>query len=140
MGPTKLGFWLSSSCPTLCRASTSWLRFSKKDVDGRDEPGHDEKAIPFRNELEMPDTFSVRLSEAIGPGEIRSRPDRKPLRLRFMRPDRGRRDQMLVEAQFRAGHPQGETDKLRKMQHRHVQLLADIDLHLFLETVEHSVT
>jgi hypothetical protein len=30
------------SCPALCRASTSSLRLSKKkDVDGRDTPGHD---------------------------------------------------------------------------------------------------
>src|ERR1700687_4651391 len=28
----------SSSCPALCRASTSSLRLSRKDVDGRDEP------------------------------------------------------------------------------------------------------
>ena len=34
-----------SSCPGLSRASTSWLHLSKKDVDGRDEPGHDEKGI-----------------------------------------------------------------------------------------------
>ncbi len=32
-----------SSCPGLSRASTSWLHVSKKDVDGRDKPGHDEK-------------------------------------------------------------------------------------------------
>jgi hypothetical protein len=30
-----------SSCPALCRASTS-SSFNKKDVDGRDKPGHDE--------------------------------------------------------------------------------------------------
>ena len=30
-----------SSCPALCRASTSLLHFSRKDVDGRDKPGHD---------------------------------------------------------------------------------------------------
>ena len=47
---------------------------------------------------------------------------------------------MLVEAQFRAGHSQGETDQLRQMQHRHVQLPADIGLDLFLEAVEHGVT
>jgi hypothetical protein len=37
----------------------------KKDVDGRDEPGHDEKANHFqvvRKSLKMPGTFSVRLS------------------------------------------------------------------------------
>jgi hypothetical protein len=33
----------SSSCPALCRASTSYLPLSKKDVDGRDKSGHDEK-------------------------------------------------------------------------------------------------
>jgi hypothetical protein len=34
--------------PPLCRASTSWLHLSKKDVDGRDKPGHDEKRIIFK--------------------------------------------------------------------------------------------
>ena len=33
----------SSSCPASCRASTSWSP-RKKDVDGRDKPGHDEDA------------------------------------------------------------------------------------------------
>ena len=32
----------NSSCPGLSRASTSWLPLSKKDVDGRDKPGHDD--------------------------------------------------------------------------------------------------
>jgi hypothetical protein len=32
----------------LCRASTSWLHPSKKDVDGRDEPGHDGKKSGIR--------------------------------------------------------------------------------------------
>jgi hypothetical protein len=32
-----------SSCPALCRASTSSDRAARKDVDGRDKPGHDEK-------------------------------------------------------------------------------------------------
>jgi tripartite-type tricarboxylate transporter receptor subunit TctC len=34
---------LSSSCPAVCRASTSFLSWSrsKEDVDGRDKPGHD---------------------------------------------------------------------------------------------------
>jgi hypothetical protein len=30
-----------SSCPALCRASTSYFAPNKKDVDGRDKPGHD---------------------------------------------------------------------------------------------------
>jgi hypothetical protein len=34
--------------PALCRASTSWLHLSKKDVDGRDELGHDENANHFQ--------------------------------------------------------------------------------------------
>jgi hypothetical protein len=38
-------YWQSSSCPALCRASTSSLHLSKKDVDGRDKPGHDGKII-----------------------------------------------------------------------------------------------
>jgi len=33
---------ISSSCPALCRASTSSVLSFKKDVDGRDKPGHDE--------------------------------------------------------------------------------------------------
>ncbi len=31
----------TSSCPALCRASTSYGRHRIKDVDGRDKPGHD---------------------------------------------------------------------------------------------------
>jgi hypothetical protein len=31
-----------SSCPALCRASTSFDRPGRKDVVGRDKPGHDE--------------------------------------------------------------------------------------------------
>jgi len=46
---------------------------------------------------------------------------------------------MFVEAQLRAGHPQSEADELRQVQDRHVQPLADIGLHLLLETVEHGV-
>ena len=38
------GHLSGSSCPGLSRASTYWLQLSKKDVDGRDKPGHDEKA------------------------------------------------------------------------------------------------
>jgi hypothetical protein len=38
--PTR--YWQSSSCPGLSRASTFWPHPSKKDVDGRDKPGHDE--------------------------------------------------------------------------------------------------
>ena len=34
---------LAPSCPALCRASTSFLQRHKKDVDGRDKLGHDEK-------------------------------------------------------------------------------------------------
>jgi hypothetical protein len=34
---------LGSSCPALCRASTSCLRSRAKNVDGRDKPGHDER-------------------------------------------------------------------------------------------------
>src|SRR5882757_4360444 len=32
-----------SSCPGLSRASTSWQLLRRKDVDGRDKPGHDGK-------------------------------------------------------------------------------------------------
>ena len=35
------GSWPPPSCPALCRASTS-LRDASEDVDGRDEPGHDD--------------------------------------------------------------------------------------------------
>src|SRR5438132_14047007 len=38
----------SPSCPGLSRASTSLLTRSKKDVDGRDKPGHDEQIGQFR--------------------------------------------------------------------------------------------
>jgi precorrin-3B synthase len=34
-----------SSCPALCRASTSYEREKAKDVDGREKPGHDRNAI-----------------------------------------------------------------------------------------------
>jgi hypothetical protein len=40
------------------------LDLNKKDVDGRDEPGHDEKENRFqlvRKSLKMLDAFSVRL-------------------------------------------------------------------------------
>jgi hypothetical protein len=33
----------SASSRHMSRASTSWLHFGKKDVDGRDKPGHDEQ-------------------------------------------------------------------------------------------------
>src|SRR5690242_7243643 len=33
----------SSSCPALCRASTSSFHVLNKEVDGRDKPGHDEE-------------------------------------------------------------------------------------------------
>src|SRR5581483_4418806 len=40
-----------SSCPALCRASTPSLqKLSKKDVDGRDKPGHDGGERPRGNE------------------------------------------------------------------------------------------
>ena len=32
----------TSSCPALCRASTSFFILRKQDVDGRDKPGHDD--------------------------------------------------------------------------------------------------
>jgi hypothetical protein len=37
-----------SSCPALCRASTSFFVGASKDVDGRDKPGHDdvEMSVP----------------------------------------------------------------------------------------------
>jgi DNA polymerase III alpha subunit len=38
---------IRSSCPALCRASTSSRRSGRKDVDGRDKPGHDESEIPL---------------------------------------------------------------------------------------------
>jgi hypothetical protein len=33
---------VNSSCPRLSRASTSAVLVTKKDVDGRDKPGHDD--------------------------------------------------------------------------------------------------
>src|ERR1700719_3210114 len=50
---------LSSSCPTLCRASTSLAGSNKQDVDGRDKPGHDglgqrrHQAVRFRQHAEV---------------------------------------------------------------------------------------
>jgi hypothetical protein len=41
----------NSSCPALCRASTSLLPLSEKDVDGRDKPGHYENR---HAKLDMP--------------------------------------------------------------------------------------
>jgi hypothetical protein len=32
---------IESSCPALCRASTSYFPWCGKDVDGRDKPGND---------------------------------------------------------------------------------------------------
>jgi hypothetical protein len=46
----------------LSRASTSYIGSSKEDVDGRDKPGHDEKAKAVRKSLKKLATFSVRLS------------------------------------------------------------------------------
>ncbi len=44
-----------SSCPALCRASTSFFaRQESKDVDGRDEPGHDESVRQFEKCLTPP--------------------------------------------------------------------------------------
>src|SRR5271167_4834506 len=42
------GMIRSSSCPALCRASTSCSTYVKKDVDGRDKPGHDKRDSSFR--------------------------------------------------------------------------------------------
>ena len=36
-----MGLPSAPSCPALCRASTSYFANGKKDVDGRDKPGHD---------------------------------------------------------------------------------------------------
>ena len=38
----SLGWKINPSCPALCRASTSLSGATKKGVDGRDKPGHDE--------------------------------------------------------------------------------------------------
>jgi hypothetical protein len=32
----------ASSCPALCRASTTFINSVQQDVDGRDKPGHDD--------------------------------------------------------------------------------------------------
>src|SRR5262249_53180331 len=37
-----------TSCPALCRASTSCFPMPRKDVDGRDKPGHDEYRLPSK--------------------------------------------------------------------------------------------
>src|SRR4051812_18985846 len=43
IGEARVMRWPStfSSCPALCRASTSYFLRRCKDVDGRDKPGHD---------------------------------------------------------------------------------------------------
>src|ERR1700761_6167641 len=50
---------LISSCPALCRASTSFFSTASKDVDGRDKPGHDEliEFAPSVAELLAQDTL-----------------------------------------------------------------------------------
>src|SRR5205085_2861228 len=54
----------SSSCPGLSRASTSYLLCCRKDVDGRDKPGHDGE----RDVLYRPSHFGGRFSaNAFGP-------------------------------------------------------------------------
>jgi hypothetical protein len=40
-GKARLHVLGTSSCPALCRASTSFQTSDKQDVDGRDKPGHD---------------------------------------------------------------------------------------------------
>jgi hypothetical protein len=40
-----VGFRVYLVMPGLCRASTSYQCSSKKDVDGRVKPGHDEKEL-----------------------------------------------------------------------------------------------
>ena len=46
---------------------------------------------------------------------------------------------MLIEAQLRPGHSEREAYELRKVKHRHLQLLAEIELDLLLKTVQHGV-
>jgi len=66
MQPIKWAFITNSSCPALCRASTSWLHSSKKDVDGRDKPGHDEGAIGGSAERNPPFTDHKKADYAFG--------------------------------------------------------------------------
>ena len=42
---------LSSSCPGLTRASTSFFPRSKRVVDGRVKPGHDDYLLPLVHHL-----------------------------------------------------------------------------------------
>jgi hypothetical protein len=53
---------LSSSCPGLSRASTSNGGGSKKDVDGRDKPGHDEKANHFEMVRKSLNVLTLRMT------------------------------------------------------------------------------
>jgi len=51
--PAAAGFALavvSLSCPALCRASTSFDCIRKRNVDGRDKPGHDRSAVIWISE------------------------------------------------------------------------------------------
>src|SRR2546423_3689152 len=47
----------NSSCPGLSRASTSWRFRSKKNVGGRDKPGHDERTNVAWRELALARRF-----------------------------------------------------------------------------------
>src|SRR6187200_3061774 len=66
----------TSSCPALCRASTSWFPSSKKDADGRHKAGHDE-SIPLGRlvrGLRLPrvldDHFELRHGQDAGHAEL----------------------------------------------------------------------
>ena len=45
---------ICSSCPALCRASTSFFANKKQGVDGRDEPGHDVESVSIITEAGIP--------------------------------------------------------------------------------------
>jgi pimeloyl-ACP methyl ester carboxylesterase len=55
-----------SSCPALCLISTSLQLHDRKDVDGRDEPGHDEeKTMTALPDIPLPATIRSRFVDGI---------------------------------------------------------------------------
>jgi len=55
----------STSCPVLCRASTSWTSHHIKGVDGRAKPGHDEVEIATLRRLAAAAPQRVRLAASM---------------------------------------------------------------------------
>ncbi len=61
---------LSTSCPALCRASTSLRSNNKQDVDGRDKPGHDEFYVGAAKDLALL-RGPAAVDREVGAGDLR---------------------------------------------------------------------